>query len=192
MRHCVGLALARGLRIGTRLADAAPALWPHDACKQCPGTRRWAELGCCLCTAERHLTLAGLQIWSIEIRIALPEVRRFTHIVAGRECLRILPNTPKTNVVLKVFANAWKVLHARYSQPLQFGLVTNSRQHQRLWRVDRAQRKDDLHSGSDALNLSIMNDLHAAGSLAAHDKSNDQRVTEHRQVRPVHVGERRG
>src|SRR3981081_4231644 len=107
-----------------------PGSWPHDACKQCPGTRRWAELGCCLCTAERHLTLAGLQIWSIEIRIALPEVRRFTHVVAWRECLWILPNTPKTNVVLKVFANAWKVLHARYSQPLQFGVVTNSRQHQ--------------------------------------------------------------
>src|ERR1700726_2027463 len=34
-----------------------------------------------------------------------------------------------------------------------------------------------------------MNDLRAAGSLAAHDKSNDQRVTEHRQVRPVHVWE---
>src|ERR1700682_2730306 len=34
-----------------------------------------------------------------------------------------------------------------------------------------------------------MNDLDAAGSLAAHDKSNDQRVTEHRQVRPVHIGE---
>src|SRR5258706_2553738 len=34
-----------------------------------------------------------------------------------------------------------------------------------------------------------MNDLHAAGLLAAHDKSSDQCVTEHRQVRPVHVGE---
>src|SRR6202011_1347737 len=157
--QCVGLDLDRGLRIGTRQANAAPALWPHDACKQCPGTQRWAELGCCLCTAERHLTLAGLQIWSIEIRIALPEIRRFTHVVTWRECARILPNTPKTNVVLKVFANAWKVLYARYSQPLQFGLVTNSRQHQHLWRVDRAQRQYHLRGGSDALNLTIMGDL---------------------------------
>src|SRR5258708_2767624 len=34
-----------------------------------------------------------------------------------------------------------------------------------------------------------MNDLDAAGLLTAHDKSSDQGVTEHRQVRPVHVGE---
>src|ERR1700682_1517912 len=34
-----------------------------------------------------------------------------------------------------------------------------------------------------------MNDLHAAGLLTAHDKSSDECVTEHRQVRPVHVGE---
>src|SRR5258708_11899607 len=33
-----------------------------------------------------------------------------------------------------------------------------------------------------------MNDLHAAGLLTAHDKSSDQRLAEHRQVRPVHVG----
>src|SRR4029077_6168785 len=33
-----------------------------------------------------------------------------------------------------------------------------------------------------------MNDLYAAGSLAAHDEASDQCVTEHRQVRPVHVG----
>src|SRR5260370_794758 len=37
-----------------------------------------------------------------------------------------------------------------------------------------------------------MNDLHAAGLLAAHDKSSDQCVTEHRQVRPVHVGKNIG
>src|SRR3981081_3112933 len=125
MRQCVGLDLDRGLRIGPRQADAASALWPHQASKQCPGTRRWAELGCRLSAAERHLTLAGLQIRGIEIRIALPEVRRFTHVVAWRECLRILPNTPKTNVVLEVFANAWNVLHTSYSQPLEFGLVTS-------------------------------------------------------------------
>src|ERR1700738_3654670 len=34
-----------------------------------------------------------------------------------------------------------------------------------------------------------MNDLDAADLLTAHDKSSDQCVTEHRQVRPVHVGE---
>src|SRR5882757_7588191 len=34
-----------------------------------------------------------------------------------------------------------------------------------------------------------MNDLDAVGLLTAHDKSSDQCVTEHRQVRPVHVGE---
>jgi hypothetical protein len=36
-------------------------------------------LGRCLCTAEQHLTLAGLQVRGIEIRIALPEARRFSH-----------------------------------------------------------------------------------------------------------------
>src|SRR5258706_3064231 len=34
-----------------------------------------------------------------------------------------------------------------------------------------------------------MNDLHAAGLLTAHDKPSNQGVTEHRQVRPVHVRE---
>src|SRR5258707_3229923 len=37
-----------------------------------------------------------------------------------------------------------------------------------------------------------MNDLHAGGLLAAHNKPGDQCVTEHRQVRPVHVGENIG
>src|SRR5467141_1979572 len=37
-----------------------------------------------------------------------------------------------------------------------------------------------------------MYDLHAAGLLAAHDKSSDQRVTQHRQVWPVHVGKNIG
>src|SRR6266404_5592294 len=97
MRQCVGLDLDRGLRIGSLQADTAPALWPHDACMQCPGTRRRAELGCCLCTAERHLTLAGLQIWSIEIRIALPEVRRFSHVVTWREGVWIAPNDSTTS-----------------------------------------------------------------------------------------------
>src|SRR5258706_15740539 len=127
------------MRIGSRQADSASALRPREACKQCPGTGRWAELGCCLCTAHRHLTQAGVQIRRIEIGIALPEERRFTHVVARRERLRIFPNAPKANMVLKVFPNAWKVLRDRYSQPSQFGLVTNSGQHQHLWRVDRAQ-----------------------------------------------------
>src|SRR4030088_830404 len=34
-----------------------------------------------------------------------------------------------------------------------------------------------------------MNDLDAVGLLTAHDKTSDQCVTEHRQVRPVHIGE---
>src|SRR6266850_2261407 len=33
-----------------------------------------------------------------------------------------------------------------------------------------------------------MNDLHATGLLTARDESSDQGVTEHGQVRPVHVG----
>src|SRR6266436_5189825 len=85
-------------------------------------------------------TLAGLQIRGIEIRIALPKERRFTHVVAWRQGLRIFPTTAKADMVLEVLPNARKVLHARYSQPLQFGLVTDSGQHQHLWRMDRAQR----------------------------------------------------
>src|ERR1700726_3160715 len=51
MRQCVALDLDRVTRIGSRQADAASALRPHDACQQCPRTCRRAELGCCLCTA---------------------------------------------------------------------------------------------------------------------------------------------
>src|SRR6267143_2889984 len=120
------------MMIGSRQADAASALRPRETCQQCPGTCRWDELGCCLCTAHRRLTEAGVQIRGIEIRIALPEERRFTHVVAWRKRLRILPNTTKANMVLEVFSNAWNVLHAGYSQPLQFGSVANSGQHQHL------------------------------------------------------------
>src|SRR3981081_2673250 len=140
VRQCVGLDLDWITRIGSRQADAASALRPREACEQCPGTCRWTEFGCCLRTAERHFALAGVQIRAIEIRIALPEERRFTHVVAWREWVRIFPNTAKADMVLKVLPDAWQVLPDRYSQPSQFGLVTNSGQHQRLWRVDRAQR----------------------------------------------------
>jgi hypothetical protein len=39
-------------------------------------------LNCCLCSGGGHLALAGVQIRGIEIRIALPEERRFSHVVA--------------------------------------------------------------------------------------------------------------
>jgi hypothetical protein len=81
-----------------------------------------------------------VQIRGIEVRITLPKERRFSHVVAWSEWLRILPNTTEADMVLEVFPDAWKVLHDSYSQSLQFGLVTNSGQHQHLWRVDRSQR----------------------------------------------------
>ncbi len=69
-------------------------------------------MGCCLCTAHRHLTEAGVQIRGIEIRIALPEERRFTHVVARREWVRI-----PTRLIL-----------APCSGPSRCGLATLARQ----------------------------------------------------------------
>src|SRR3981081_2906935 len=65
VRQCVGLDLERVTWIGSRQADAASALRPREACEQCPGTCRWDELGCCLCTAHRRLTEPGGQIRGI-------------------------------------------------------------------------------------------------------------------------------
>ena len=69
-------------------------------------------MGCCLGTADRNFALAGLEIRGIEIRIAFPEERRFTHVVAWLEGLRVLPNTPNADMVLEVLADARKVLQA--------------------------------------------------------------------------------
>ena len=69
-------------------------------------------MGCCLRATYRYLALAGVEIRGIEIRIALPEERRFTHVVARREWLRILPNTTNADMVLEVLADARKVLQA--------------------------------------------------------------------------------
>ena len=54
--------------------------------------------------AQRNFHLAGLQIRSVKIRIALPEVRCLASIVAGNKRFLILPHTPDSKMILKVLS----------------------------------------------------------------------------------------
>ena len=49
------------------------------------------------------LGLAGLQIWSVETGVALPEIGRLGRIVAPGQRPRILPDTIETRMVLQVW-----------------------------------------------------------------------------------------
>src|SRR5580704_17348180 len=114
----MGLDLERVLRVRSAKLNLTSAFWPHDTSKQGPRSRRWIELGGCLGAADRYFTLACLQIRSVKIRIALPEERRLTSIVARSERLLILPDTANTKMILKVLPYTWKVLENRYAQAL--------------------------------------------------------------------------
>ncbi len=166
MGQRIGLDLDRVVRVGSCQADLTSAFRPHDTPKQCPRSRWWIELGGCLGTAERHFTLACLQIRRVKTGIALPEERCLTSVVAYGERLLILPDTADTKMILKVLSHPWKMLDDRYAQALQLSLVANARKHQHLRRVHRAQRKNNLKSSRNALDLAVKSDLHTGGSLS--------------------------
>src|SRR6266853_1796990 len=123
-------------------SSAAPLRLPGMTSRfvKCPRSRRWIELGACLGTADRYFTQACLQIRSVKTRIALPEERCLTSVVAGSERLLVFPDTANTKMILKVLPHPWKMLDDRYAKALQLSLIANARKHQNLWRVNRAQR----------------------------------------------------
>src|SRR5215469_9273982 len=150
--------------MGSRQTDAAPALRPYDASEQCPGRMRWVESGRCLCAAQRNFHLASLHIGSVKSGITFPEECCLSSIVAGSKWCLILPHTPNSKMILKVLPYTGKMLHNRYPQSLKFSLITNARQHQHLWRVNRPQGQNNFESSIEALDLAVELDLHAGGS----------------------------
>jgi len=116
---------------------------------------RWAELDAV--SALQNGTSPGRSA-DLEYRVqdALPEERRFSHVVVERDGCWIFPKPTNAYVVLEVFPDARKMLHARYSQRCSSVWSPIPGQHQHLWRVDRAPTiVRTFHSGSDALNLSV-------------------------------------
>ena len=118
--------------------DAASALCPYDASKECPGVMRWFELGRCLGAAQRNFRLASLQIGSVESGIAFPEECCLARTVARSKWFLILPHTANRKMILKILAYTWKVLNHRYSQSSQFSLITDAGQHQYFRSMNRA------------------------------------------------------
>src|SRR5882724_8219437 len=68
--QCIGLDLNKVVGIGSGQPNLALAFRAYDTCIQRPRSRGWIELGACLGAAQRTFHLAGLQIRSVESRIA--------------------------------------------------------------------------------------------------------------------------
>src|ERR1700756_1240540 len=113
--HRIGLDLYSVVRVGSRQANLTAAFRPHDTSIHCPGGRRWIKPGACLGTTDGYFNLTGLQIRSVKTRIALPEERCLSSIVARSERLLILPDTAKSRMILKVLSHTWKMLDDRYA-----------------------------------------------------------------------------
>src|SRR6201985_4027885 len=96
--------------------------------------------------------------------MALPEECCLACIVAGSERSLILPDTANTKMILKVLSHTGKMLDDRYAQTSQLSFIANARKHQHLWRVHRAQRKNNLESSRNPLDFSVKSDLHTSGS----------------------------
>src|SRR5882762_2019458 len=123
-------------RIGAGQGDVAAAFRPHHAPEKCPSELGYIESGRSLRRRPWRLTLGGLEVWSVETWVALPEVRRLTSIVPRGQRLLILPDTSESGMVLKVLADPRQVLHDRDAVSLQFRLGTDPRLHQHLGSVD--------------------------------------------------------
>src|SRR5258708_39004858 len=106
----IGVDLYRVVRVESRQANLTATFRQYDTSIQCPRSRRWIKLGACLGTADGYFNLAGLQIRSVKTRIALPEERCLSSIVARSERLLILPDTAESGMILKVLSYTWKML----------------------------------------------------------------------------------
>src|ERR1700733_9610453 len=119
----IGVDLYRVVRVESRQANLASAFRPYDTSIHRPRSRGRIKPGARFGTADGHFNLAGLQIRSVKTRIALPEERCLSSIVAMSEQLLILPDTADTKMILKVLSHTWKMLDDRYAETLQLSLI---------------------------------------------------------------------
>ena len=85
-------------------------------------------------------------------------------------------------MVLQVLTDPGKVLHDGDAESLQFGPVADARLHQHLGGVDRAERQHNFGSRSNAVNVSVMGELHTGGPVAVKRHPGYQRITENGEV----------
>src|SRR5215471_14982111 len=186
VRQVIAFDLYRVVSSGSRQTDAALAFCSYNASEQCPGIRRWIKSGSGFGATERKFPLASLQIRSFESGIALPEIGSFGPVVTGSKRLLRLPDTTDTEMVLKVLCHAGKVLHDGDSEASQLGPVADSRQHQHLWCMHRAERQHNLTPCAETMDLSFVGNLDSRRSLTMESHACNQCVGEHGQVRPIH------
>jgi hypothetical protein len=151
---------------GAGQTDSASAFGPHHGATPCPAELRQIKFGRDLRTRQRKFSLTGLQVWGVDTGVAFPEVGRLSPIAARRQRLLVLPDTIETRVVLHVLTDLWKMLDHRYPVPLRFGLVADTRLHQHLGGVDRAQRQHHFGSHADAVDRPVVGELRAGDAAS--------------------------
>src|SRR5258707_8122266 len=92
-------------------------------------------------------------------------------------------------MVLEVLSDPRKMLYHRDAEGTQRGSVADTRMHEHLGRIDRAQGEDDFASGPNAEGLAVMDKLHAGGAPTLERHFYDPGLPQHCEVRPIHVGE---
>jgi len=78
----------------------------------------------------------------------------------------ILPDTTNPTMVHQISTHTRKVLDKRNSEVPQLILVANSRLHEHLRRVQRTQGQDNFTPRTNAMNFSLVEDLHTGRFLA--------------------------
>ena len=78
----------------------------------------------------------------------------------------ILPDTTNPTMGHKILTDTRKMLDRRNSEVPQLILVANSRLHEHLRRVQRTQGQDNFTSSINAMNFSLLEDLHTGRFFA--------------------------
>ena len=75
-------------------------------------------------------------------------------------------DTVESNMVLKILTYTWKVLQDRNSESVQLRLVADAGLHQYLRGMYRAERQHHFEPRANSMDLALMKNFHAGGSLA--------------------------
>src|SRR5215469_1157886 len=116
-----------------------PTFWVGDSYKQCPTSSWQPKSGCILHARQWKFSLVSKQVWAVQLQITLPVEICLGHVIVGWQWLLILPDTTKSNMVLKVLTDTWKMLQDWNSESLQLCSIAYTRLHQYLRSLDRSQ-----------------------------------------------------
>src|SRR5262245_37169568 len=81
------------------------------------------------------------------------------------------------------------MLYDRNSAAPQFGFIADTRLHEHLRRVNRAEREHYFDASGDAVSLAVVDKLHSSDSLSVEGQPGDQCLCKNCQVWPVQVWE---